>query len=241
MSIDCGPAINAIANKLKMQFVVDAGKAEACKTAIEKILADFKTEYAEESFTKECTVADVSAADAANACPEQTLADINKYFAERTQGVVEREGTDGIVTKSNNIGIVTLDKGKLTITSLLRSYSNEWISSETASIASLASTIGMGIDNEITLPAWDTPDDDPFLNFAYDIYKELEPKTCKRKADGGLECAYFMQKKPTLKTVAMGPDIIGAHTSDEYLDTATMKPLMKVVMTILQKIGSQGK
>ena len=241
VAIDCGFASNAIANKLKMSFVVDAGKADACKAAIEKILADFRAEYPEESFTQACTVADVPAADVANVSPEQTLADINKYFAERTQGVVEREGTDGIVTKSNNIGVVTLDKGSLVITSLLRSFSNDWISSETTSIATLASDLGMSIDNEITLPAWDTPDDDPFLGYVYDIYKELEPKVYKRKAEGGLECAYFLQKKPTLKTIALGPDINGAHTSDEYVDTATMKPLMKVVMTVLQKIGSCGK
>ncbi len=241
VAIDCGPAVNAIANKIKMQFVVDAGKADACKAAIEKILADYKAEYTEESFTQACTVADVPAADVANACPEQILTDLNKYFAERTQGVVEREGTDGVVTKSNNIGVVTLNKGSLVITSLLRSYSNAWISSEATSIATLASALGMALDNEITLPAWDTPDDDPFLSFAFGIYKEIEPKTYKRKCEGGLECAYFLQKKPTLKTIAMGPDINGAHTSDEYLDTATMKPLMKVVMTILQKMGSQSK
>ena len=241
VAIDCGFASNAIANRLKMSFVVDAGKADASKTAIEKILADYKAEYPEETDTHTCTVADVPVADAANACPEQTLADINKYFAARTQGVVEREGTDGIVTKSNNIGVVTLDKGCLTITSLLRSYSNDWISSEATSIAALASAMGMKIDNEITLPAWDTPDDDPFLSYVYNIYKDLEPKTIKRKAEGGLECAYFLQKKPALKTVALGPDIKGAHTSDEYVDTATMKPLMKVVMTVLQKMGSQGK
>ncbi len=241
VSVGCGLAFNAIANKLKINFVADAAKADACKAAVEKILADFRAEYTEESFTQACTVADVPAADAANVCPEQTLADINKYFAERTQGVVEREGTDGIVTKSNNIGVVTLDKGCLTITSLLRSYSNDWINSEATSIATLASTLGMAIGNEITLPAWDTPDDDPFLDFVYNIYKELEPKTFKRKAEGGLECAYFLQKKPTLKTIAIGPDIRGAHTCDEYLDTATMKPLMKVVMSILQKMESYGK
>ncbi len=241
VAINSGAAPNAIANNLKLQFVVDADIADACKTSIEQILADYKTEYTEESFTATCTATDVPAADAANVCPEQALADLNQYFANQTQGVIEREGTDGLVTKSNNIAVVTLVDGKVVLISAARAYDDNWLQSVKASVASLKSELGMTLSNEISMPAWDTPDDDSFVSFVYDIYKGIDSKAYKNKAPGGLECAYFVKKKPSVKTVAMGPDIKGAHTIDEYLDISTMKPMMKVVMSILQKIGTQSK
>ncbi len=91
------------------------------------------------------------------------------------------------------------------------------------------------------MPAWDTPDNDSFLSYVYNIYKGVDSKAYKDKAKGGLECAYFVKLKPSIKTVAMGPDIKGAHTIGEYLDITTMKPMMQVVMNILQKIGTQSK
>ncbi len=241
VAISSGTFSNAIANNLKLQFVVDADKADACKTSIEQILADYKTEYTEESFTATCTATDVPAADAANVCPEQALADFNQYFANQTQGVIEREGTDGLVTKSNNIAVVTLVDGKVVLTSAARAYDDNWLQNVKASVASLKSELGMTLSNEISMPAWDTPDADSFVSFVYDIYKGIDSKAYKNKAPGGLECAYFVKKKPSIKTVAMGPDIKGVHTIDEYLDISTMKPMMKVVMSILQKIGTQSK
>ncbi len=241
VAIGSGSASNAIANNLKLQFVVDADKADACKTSIEQALAAYTAEYTEESFTSACTATDVPAADAADVCPEQTLADLDQYIAKQTQGVIEREGTDGLVLKSNNIGVVTLAKGTLALTSFARAYDDSWIESRKTSIASLTSELGMVMTNEILMPAWDTPADDSFVSFVYDIYKGIDSKAYKKKAEGGLECAYFVKMKPSIKTVAMGPDIKGAHTIDEYLDISTMKPMMKVVMSILQKIGSQSK
>ncbi len=241
VAINCGAFSNAIANDLKMQFIVDSDKADACKTSIEQILANYKTEYTEEPFTSTCTATDVPTTDAANACPEQILTDLNQYFAKNTQGVIEREGTDGLVTKSNNIGVVTLANGDVVLTTFARAYDDKWVESEKAFFISLASELGMSLSNEVIMPAWDTPDNDPFLNFVYGIYKGVDPKAYKHKTEGGLECAYFVKMKPSIKTVAMGPDIRGNHTIDEYVDTTTLKPMMQVIMNILQKIGTLSK
>ncbi len=239
VAINCGAFSNAIANNLKMQFTVDASKADACKMAIEQVLTDYKAEYTEEPFTSTCTATDVPATDAANVCPEQTVTDLNLYFAKNTQGVIEREGTDGLVTKSNNIGVVTLANGNIVLTTFARAFDDEWVESEKAFFTSLSSQLGMTLCNEVIMPAWDTPDDDPFLSFVYDIYKSVDPKAYKHKTEGGLECAYFVKMKPSIKTVALGPDIKGNHTIDEYVDVSTIKPVMQVVMTVLHKIGTQ--
>ncbi len=236
ITIDCGTAINAIANILNLQFVVDADRASGCKSEMESILADFQKEYTNEDIQGNCSVADVPATNVASVSAEELLADLNKYFEDVVQGVVEREGTDGLVLKSNNIGVVKLSNGELAINSSLRSYNDEWIKSEKVRLTALASTLSMKLSNELLMPAWDTDANDPFIGLIFSNYQAMDANARKAKAPGGLECGYFAQKKPGINAAAMGPTIKGAHTIDEALDTTTVKPLMKVVMNTLHQI-----
>ncbi len=239
ISIDCGTAVNAIANVLQLQFTVDAGKGEKCKGEIENVLEDFKKEYTDEAgITSTCSVADAPITNAATVSAEGLLTDLNKYFEDVAQGVVEREGADGLVVKSGNIGIVKLSGGNLTISSSIRSYKDEWLNSEKTRLTQLASTLNMELGNEIVIPAWDTEANDPFIGLVYKNYQAVDANAYKAKAPGGLECAYFVQKKPGINAAAMGPTIKGAHTIDEALDTTTVKPLMRVVMNTLHQINT---
>ena len=239
MDIDCGTAINAIANVLTLQFTVDADKAENCKSEIENILENFKKEFTDETaIASTCSIADAPFTNAATVSAEELLTDLNKYFEDVEQGVVEREGTDGLVIKSGNIGIVKLSRGELSISSSIRSFKEEWINSEKTRFSQLASTLSMELGNEILIPAWDTEANDPFIGLVFKNYQAVDNKAYKAKAMGGLECAYFVKKKPGINTAAMGPTIKGAHTIDEVLDTTTVKPLMKVVMNTLQQINT---
>lgn len=238
MAVDCGIAANAIANALYLQFAVDADKAAGCKSEIEDIMTDFQQEYTQETINSNCTVTDVPATNVASACAEGLLSDLNKYFEEVKQGVVEREGTDGLVTKSSNIGIVKLSNGKLDIVSSIRSFNDEWLKSEKSRLTELASSLCIILSNEMLMPAWDTDADDPFIGLIFKNYQAVDARAHKAKANGGLECAYFTSKKPGISTAAMGPTIKGAHTIDEALDTTTVKPLMKVVMNTLHQVNT---
>ena len=77
----------------------------------------------------------------------------------------------------------------------------------------------MELDNEIVIPAWDTEANDPFIGLVYKNYQSVDAKAYKAKAPGGLECAYFVQKKPGINAAAMGPTIKGAHTTSTKLWT----------------------
>ncbi len=238
MTIDCGTAVNAIANVLNLQFVVDANKVETCKSEIETILNDFKSQYPDETaISSNCSVADVVFTYVASVSVEESLTDLNKYFEDVAQGVVEREDTDGLVIKSSNIGTVKLSDGELSIASSIRSFKDEWLKSEKTRLTTLATDLTMTLSNEILMPAWDTATDDPFIDLVFKNYQAVDAKAYKSKCPGGLECAYFINKKPGIKTAAMGPTIKGAHTIDETLDTTTVKPLMKVVMNTLHQIN----
>ena len=239
MTIDCGTVMNAIANVLNLHFVVDADKAETCKSEIETLLRDFQSQYPDETaISSSCSVADAPITNVASVSAEEVLADLNKYFEDVAQGVVEREGTDGLVIKSSNIGVVKLSGGELSIASSIRSLKDEWLKSEKSRLTTLASTLTMALSNEILMPAWDTPADDPFIDLVFKNYQAVDATAYKAKCPGGLECAYFIDKKPGIKTAAMGPTIKGAHTIDEKLDTTTVKPLMKVVMNTLHHINT---
>ncbi len=239
ISIDCGTVVNAIANVLYLKFVVDADKAAGCKDGIENAMNDLLKEYTGETAVKiSCSVADVPVTNEASVSSEELVADLNKYLEDVVQGVVDREGTDGLVIKSSNIGVVKLSGGELSISSSIRSFKDEWLKSEKTRLTQLASTLNMSLGNEILMPAWDTEADDPFMELVFKNYRAVDANAYKSKALGGLECAYFINKKPGIKTAAMGPTIKGAHTIDEALDTTTVKPLMKVVLNTLHQINT---
>ncbi len=239
ISVDCGTAVNVIANMLNMKFVVDADKAANCKSEIENILKDFLKEYTTETaIESNCSVADVPFTNAATVCGEGVLTDLNKYFEDVVQGVVERDGNEGFVIKSSNIGVVKLSGGELEISSSLRSLKDEWLKSEKTRLTELASTINMTLDNEILIPAWDTEASDPFIGLIFKNYQAMDAKAYKSKCGGSLECAYFTSLKPGINTAAMGPTIKGAHTYEETMDTTTVKPLMKVLLNTLHQINT---
>ncbi len=234
LNIACGIAVNAIANTTQIHFAVAADKADECKQAIDKVMSDYKKEYPDEPgltyeiFSRALTSDDV-------ACPAQLNEDLAKFFETMPQGVVEQEGA--LPTKSGNIGKITLASGSLVIGNMIRSYSDDWLDEEKTRQMSEGNAIGMNAKINGSVPAWDTPGVSPLKDMLLKYYKESYPAAYTDKAKGGLECAYFVLKRPTINSVSVGPQVDGAHSIDESLDVTTVKPLLKAIVNTLQHIG----
>ncbi len=238
ISLSCGHAVNAIAIESTIDFAVPADKDDACRSIISTVMEQYKEEYPDETtFAYSLTERAATADDVP--CPTALNDDLAAFFAQVTQGVIEKDGD--LPTKSNNIGEMLLNDGDLFIYDMFRTYNDDWLDSEKERLLSLGANLGMTTATVGFVPTWDTPGVSPLKDMFLKYYKETVPTAFTDKAKGGLECAYFALKKPSLYAVSVGPQLEGAHTIEESVDITTVKPLLKAIVNTLQHIGELKK
>ncbi len=234
LAINCGTADNVIANSTKIRFAVPADKESDCKKNIEAMMAEYKAEYTNETkLTCELTEGELTATDVA--CPSQLNDLLATFIKNIPQGVIERDGE--LPTKSNNIGIITLSDGVLKIKDMFRAFDNQWVLDEKDRLLAEADKMDMNAKESAYVPSWDTPGKSPLKDMVLKYYKEVNPNAYLEKAQGALECAYFVIKNTKLHTVSVGPQVDDAHTIDEAVHISTIKPLVKTITKTLQHIG----
>lgn len=172
-------------------------------------------------------------------CPTEVNDDLAAFFDQVVQGVIEKDGD--LPTKSNNIGEILINDGNLYVYDMFRTYSDDWLDSEKERLLSVGNRLGMTTSVVGFVPTWDTPGVSPLKDMFLKYYKETVPTAFTDKAKGGLECAYFALKKPSLYAVSVGPQLDGAHTIDESVDITTVKPLLKAIVNTLQHISELKK
>lgn len=95
----------------------------------------------------------------------------------------------------------------------------------------------MNIKTGTTNPCWESDGKDELTLMMVDYHNKFGIKNNVTRAPGGLETAYFSQKKPSMKCVSVGPTIDNAHSIDEALHVSTVKPLLQVLVNVLANIG----
>lgn len=240
ISLFCGHAVNAIAIEGTLDFAVSADQEEACRSAINTILEQYKAEYPDETnFAYSLNERNTPVTADDMPCPTEVNDDLAAFFDQVVQGVIEKDGD--LPTKSNNIGEILINDGNLYVYDMFRTYSDDWLDSEKERLLSVGNRLGMTTSVVGFVPTWDTPGVSPLKDMFLKYYKETVPTAFTDKAKGGLECAYFALKKPSLYAVSVGPQLDGAHTIDESVDITTVKPLLKAIVNTLQHISELKK
>jgi len=235
VNINCGTYANAIPSLLTVSFAVKNDAADAVKAQLENMIAEYKSAYPEENGKWNLQVTDMSSDE--KVCDSQSIADLNYLFRNIAQGVIEKDNTTGRITKSNNIGIVTLTDGAFYFNTYPRTDYSNWLITEEKICCDVAAHLGMNIKTGSTNPCWESDGKDELTQMMVEFHNQFGIKNNVTKAPGGLETAYFSQKKPEMKCVSVGPTIDNAHSIDEALHVSTVKPLMQVLVNVLVNIG----
>jgi dipeptidase D len=232
--INCGTYANAISDATTVEFIVESSKADYCISQIKSIMETYQTEYSDVAMKYSAEkvanpTSSIVAAESANAT-------INKFFEEVKQGVIERDDIN-VPTKSSNIGTIYLLGDQFMANAMFRSYFNEWLEEEKARLLQVRTDLNMEGSTELQhVPAWSVEGGNSFRDTFLTYYKENWSDAFSERAYGGLECAYFVKKRTTLKAIAVGPQLDGAHTIDEAVHVSTIKPLMKSIVKMLQNM-----
>ena len=75
-------------------------------------------------------------------------------------------------------------------------------------------------------------------DFAFNQFKKLFDKEPTIEiTHGGLECGILLEKLPNVEAIAIGPTILGAHTTEERLEIKTVKHIQDLISEILLTIS----
>ena len=233
--ISCGSYVNAIADATTLEFVVDKTKSANCISQINSIMEAYKKEYSDE--TMNYTAKTVSSPASSYVYTASANDILNKFFEEVNQGVVERDDIN-VPTKSGNIGIIYGVGYEFSAKTMIRTYFSEWLEEEKDRLLQVRSDLGMTGETDLPfVPSWSVEGGNDFRDAFLTNYKENWADAFSERAYGGLECAYFVTKRPTLKAIAVGPQLDGAHTIEEAVHVSTVKPLLKTIITTLQNMS----
>jgi len=145
-----------------------------------------------------------------------------------------------LVHTSNNIGPIRSMRSRIEFDISFRSFSQYGLRIIHEKLKSLLelSDLRYKFYNFIEGPEWDPNFNSRISNLAKKTYKELFGEDVNIKAiHAGLECADFKHHNPQLELIAIGPTILGAHSTDERLKVSSVQKIWKFLVTFLEKLG----
>lgn len=145
---------------------------------------------------------------------------------------------EGLVETSNNLGVVAREDGALVFSSLLRSSRPDALEDLRNRFTLLKSAFGVELLFEHPYPAWPIRKDSPLRRAAHQAYRETFGKEASDLAiHAGLECGIFLEKKPMLDIVSIGPDTDMIHTAEEHVSVPSVLRLRTYLVRLLAALG----
>jgi dipeptidase D len=105
-------------------------------------------------------------------------------------------------------------------------------------IRELAARAGGTVQLVSAYPGWEPNDGSHLLKLTEQAYVETYGHTPEIEVvHAGLECGAIISKLPGLEAVSFGPDIRGAHTSDECVSIPTVASTWEMLKRLLSALA----
>lgn len=144
---------------------------------------------------------------------------------------------DGLVESSSNLGIFTLDKEGVSATVNIRSSSGAKQTKLEDRLRDLAKRCGYRTNVVKIADPWPYDPNSPLLALTEKIYKEQNGEEIDVvAAHAGHECGTFKKERPKLDMISVGPDISGAHTTEETLNLDSVPKVWNLLEELLKHL-----
>ena len=228
-SLNGGEFTNAIPNSASLLLAVPSEKKSSAISSIDSAWSTLKKEYPEETGAAFSCLEVASSADVFSS--EQSKK-IYALLDALPDGMVDSQEDS---QTSSNVSPVKIGEGKIELSSLYRSLKNSNLSQMKTDFSSFASQNGFSFEIGTDFPAWEQDKDDPFINLFYDGLKSAcHLEGVKSKCAGGLETSLFAQKKPGMKMLSIGADVVGEHVLGEKLYKKSFPAHMAAILSVLK-------
>ena len=154
-------------------------------------------------------------------------------------GGVQRMSADipGLVQTSLNLGILSTSENEVTMSFCVRSSVETEKEALCSRIANLMGVLGGTVDRAGDYPAWEYKPDSKLRELMVEVFTEQYGHAPELQAiHAGLECGLFAGKLPGLDCVAIGPDMVGIHTTGERMSAASVQRTWAFILEVLRRL-----
>lgn len=144
---------------------------------------------------------------------------------------------ENLIETSLNLGVVSTTADKVVFSSALRSSVPTRKEELVFKVKELGKFIGADFSKIADYPAWVYAPDSPIRELAMSVYEKMNGNSPSVNAiHAGLECGFISEKLPGVDMISFGPNIRGAHTSDENLSISSTKNVWEFLVELLKNI-----
>lgn len=143
----------------------------------------------------------------------------------------------GLVETSTNLGIISIDKDKVIFESAHRSSVESQKIMTLRQFTKIAKLVGGRSDNSGNYPGWKFEKDSPIRELFLEVYKELFNEEARVEAiHAGLECGILQERIGKMDMIALGPNMVGAHTPEEKVSISSVERVYRLLEVVLERI-----
>ena len=234
MDLQGGSADNVIPRETKMTVVVS--DTEALEKAVKEMDSILKQEYATKDPDVFCgmTIGEKGIYEAVTA-EDTKKAGILIYTLPG--GVQAMSGdVEGLVETSLNMGTLSLKEDYVRLGFSVRSSieSAKYMLEE--KLYAITESLGGCCKSTGDYPGWAYRVESPLRDKMVELYTEMFGKAPEIQAiHAGLECGFFLGKRPQLDCISIGPDMKDIHTTEETMSISSVQRTWKFVCQVLKE------
>lgn len=145
---------------------------------------------------------------------------------------------EGMVESSLNMGVIQMQDGILTVSFATRSNVGSLKQQLNSVLQDFAEIFDIRFSKTAEYPEWEMKPESLLLKKAVTVYKDLTGKDAIVKAiHAGLECGVFLNGKPELEAISIGPDMWEVHSVNERLSISSTQRTWEYLKVLLKELG----
>lgn len=165
--------------------------------------------------------------------------DIISILATAPNGIIEMSADiEGLVETSLNLGILETRENEIFLQFALRSNKQSALDALEEKLEAFFEKYPAKTQIGGKYPTWEFKNDSELQRLYAEIYYKQTGEDVKVEAiHAGLECAVFSGAIKNLDCISIGPNILGAHTTEEKLSITSTQKIFNILTLILEKLG----
>lgn len=234
----------AISREAGTVFAIAETDVEACEQLWSELEQQWKKEY--ETTAKRLHVQVQTGTKESNDCGTKKQSCYTAESGEKIlaalrlfpDGIQQMNGTfPGTVESSNNLGIVRTEETELVLTAEARGAYASTIEAIRQKVLCLADLLGGTCEFFAAYVPWEYRSDSPLRRLAMDTYREAFRTELKPVVvHAGIECGFFLQAKPELDAISIGPTAQYFHSPKERLQVSSTLREWMFLKELLERI-----
>jgi dipeptidase D len=239
-SLEAGNKRNAIPREAEAIVYVPKKYFDSVKKKVENLEKIIKSEF--ESVDKNLFIAfSESKGKKLKVLKKNSQEKLLNLLYALPHGVIKMSNDiPGLVETSTNLATVKIESKVTTIGTSQRSSADNERDEIVDRIVATSHLAGADAKPGEGYPGWKPNLNSRSLQVAKKVYEEMFGKKAEVKAiHAGLECGIIGEKFEGMDMVSFGPNVLSAHSPDERVDIASIKPTYNFLLGVLKALAME--